>query len=205
MENTSQPLILHHLVKMELEDCSCCKQVPPLGHLPCLKIVKMQGMVNVESIEADFYDFTNVHDQCSTNSSASQVFPQLRELTLREMTSLEKWSKPANLSNHSSSVCPLLQKFQVDQCPKLKCLPNVMTTSHRLRRLEVAMCDSLDSLLEGVGGLASLEDLDIRRLPSLSQLSIGCFDSLETLTIGDLSGAPEFDCNGQPAIGFRTS
>ncbi|XP_027166020.1 putative disease resistance protein RGA1 [Coffea eugenioides] len=197
IENTSHPLILHHLVKMELEDCSCCEQVPPLGHLPCLKIVKMQGMVKVKSIGAEFYGFTNVHDQCSTSSSASRVFPQLRELTLREMTSLEEWSEPANLSNHSSSICPLLEKFEVEQCPKLKCLPNVMTTSHRLRRLEVAMCDSLECLPEGVGGLASLEDLDIRGLPSLSQLSIGCFDNLKTLTIGGFSSAPEVDCNGQ--------
>ncbi|XP_027155646.1 putative disease resistance protein RGA3 [Coffea eugenioides] len=187
MENTSQPLILHHLVRMELEDCSCCEQVPPLGHLPCLKIVKMQGMVNVKSIGAEFYGFTNVHDQCSTSSSASRVFPQLRELTLWEMTSLEEWS------NHSSSVCPLLEKFEVEQCPKLKCLPNVMTTSHRLRRLEVAMCDSLGCLPEGVGGLESLKDLDIHGLPSLSQLSIGCFDNLKTLTIGGFSDAPDFE------------
>ncbi|CDP11190.1 unnamed protein product [Coffea canephora] len=109
------------------------------------------------------------------------------ELTLREMTSLEEWSEPANLSNHSSSVCPLLEKFEVEQCPKLKCLPNVMTTSHRLRRLEVAMCDSLGCLPEGVGGLESLKDLDIRGLPSLSQLSIGHCRNLTSLTIGGIS------------------
>ncbi|CDP11187.1 unnamed protein product [Coffea canephora] len=88
---------------------------------------------------------------------------RVAELTLREMTSLEKWSEPANLSNHSSSVCPLLQKFEVEQCPKLKCLPNVMTTSHRLRRLGVAMCDTSEKMQQ----LKHLDELDICYCPLL--------------------------------------
>ncbi|XP_027119417.1 disease resistance protein RGA2-like [Coffea arabica] len=191
MQNTSEPVILHHLVKMELEDCSYCEQFPPLGHLPSLKVVKIRGMVNVKSIGAEFYGLTDGDGQSSSSGSpltARTVFPKLRELTLRELTSLEEWSEPVSLSNHSSTVCPLLEKFEVEQCPKLERLPNVITSSHEhLRRLEVAWCDSLDGLPEGVVGLKSLEDLEIRGLPSLSKLSIGHCRNLTSLTIGGIS------------------
>ncbi|KAL3507292.1 hypothetical protein ACH5RR_032674 [Cinchona calisaya] len=122
MVSMSGPLILRHLVKMELENCSRCEQVPPLGHLPYLKIVKILGMVNVKRIGAEFYGLKNLDDQSSCSTSAwavPTVFPALRELTLREMTCLEKWFKPLNPSNQSLSVCPLLEKFEVEQCPKL--------------------------------------------------------------------------------------
>ncbi|XP_027166006.1 disease resistance protein RGA2-like [Coffea eugenioides] len=193
MQNTSV------LVKMELEDCSYCEQLPPLGHLPSLKVVKISGMVNVKSIGAEFYGLTNVDGQSSSSSSpltARTVFPKLRELTLRELTSLVEWSEPVTLSNHSSTVCPLLEKFEVEQCPKLKRLPNVITSSHEhLRRLEAAWCDSLDCLPEGVVGLKSLEDLEIRGLPCLSKLSIGHCRNLASLTIGGIS---DVDDNTQP-------
>ncbi|XP_071938284.1 disease resistance protein RGA2-like isoform X2 [Coffea arabica] len=188
MQNTSEPPILHHLEKIELEDCSYCEQLPPLGHLPFLKVVKISGMVNVKSIGAEFYGLTDVDGQSSSSGSpltARTVFPKLRELTLRELISLVEWSEPVTLSNH---VCPLLEKFEVEQCPKLKRLPNVITSSHEhLRRLEVAWCDSLDCLPEGVVGLKSLEDLEARGLPSLSKLSIGHCRNLTSLTIGGIS------------------
>ncbi|CDP11188.1 unnamed protein product [Coffea canephora] len=159
MQNTSEPLILHHLEKIELEDCSYCEELPPLGHLPFLKVVKISGMVNVKSIGAEFYGLTDVDGPLT----ARTVFPKLRELTLRQLTSLVEWSEPVTRSNHSSTVCPLLEKFEVEQCPKLKRLPNVITSSREhLRRLEVAWCDSLYCLPEGVVGLKSLEDLEIR-------------------------------------------
>lgn len=35
--------LLHHLVKIELENCNCCEQIPPMGHLRYLKIVRISG------------------------------------------------------------------------------------------------------------------------------------------------------------------
>ncbi|KAL7234639.1 hypothetical protein ACSBR1_018141 [Camellia fascicularis] len=65
--------LLQNLVKIELSECTRCEQVPPLGHLPHLEVIRICS-------EAE-----------TTATAATVVFPALRELLLDDMPNIEEW------------------------------------------------------------------------------------------------------------------
>jgi hypothetical protein len=43
-----------NLIEITLSYCTKCEQVPTLGHLPCLRVLKIKGMNNVKCIGTSF-------------------------------------------------------------------------------------------------------------------------------------------------------
>ncbi|KAI8560882.1 hypothetical protein RHMOL_Rhmol04G0290600 [Rhododendron molle] len=75
---------LHNLVKIELISCRC-EDIPILGHLPNLKVIKMIELDNVECIGPKFYglDERIIGGSCSAVAApAPTVFPALKKLTI---------------------------------------------------------------------------------------------------------------------------
>ena len=59
-------LLFDHLLEILLIYCKKCEKIPTLGHLPCLKILHIEGMDNVRCIGTEFY--SNYNGEGSSNS-----------------------------------------------------------------------------------------------------------------------------------------
>ncbi|KAM7465110.1 hypothetical protein LguiB_012672 [Lonicera macranthoides] len=131
----SQPSsVLRNLVKIRMCNCNGCERIPPLGHLQYLKVVKIIGMGNVKVIGAEFY---GKHAAGGARVAEVTLFPALRELTLKQMPSLEKWSEAVQQSS-SMSVFPCLEKLKIRMCSSLKTVPNHLPS---LRELIISGCN----------------------------------------------------------------
>ncbi|KAM7465442.1 hypothetical protein LguiB_013004 [Lonicera macranthoides] len=181
----SQPSsVPSNLVKIRLSNCNECKRIPPLGHLQYLKVVKIIGMGNVKVIGAQFY---GKHAAGGRGAAGLMMFPALRELTLKQMPSLEKWSE-AMQQSISMSLFPCLENLKISMCSSLKTVPSHFPS---LKDLSISGCPNLSCLPNNLEALVKLhlEDCnnltDIPCLPSISEVSIsGCpkLIGLSTLT-----------------------
>ncbi|CAL5348108.1 unnamed protein product [Camellia sinensis] len=193
--------LLQNLVKIEISECTRCEQVPPLGNLPHLEVIRMFGLRNLKRIGPEFYGCHSVvnhdHDNhgfisgsCSgtaTTATATKapiiVFPALRELYLDDMPDIEEWSglRVSSSSSDTIIIFPLLEWLFIRNCPELTKIPSHLLSSQELiiGQTEVLLVD----LLEKSGKiltkltLCNLEELcylpnNFQNLVSLGDLTI---------------------------------
>ena len=144
------------LIDITLRLCSECEQVPPLGHLPCLRVLKIQGMNSVTSIGTQFYgdgDHRNV------------FFPSLRRLELEEMTKLEEWKEAEEMTTESK-VFPCLKELTIAECYKLVSAPSHFPS---LEKLQISKIRSspFKNITSKLTTLRSLNIYDISELDFL--------------------------------------
>ncbi|XP_014492654.1 putative disease resistance RPP13-like protein 1 [Vigna radiata var. radiata] len=119
--------LLPNLVNLVLEGCESCPRLPPLGLLPFLKDLRMEGLDAIVNIDADFHG----------NNSFS--FKSLQTLSFSDMRQWEKWECQA-----VTGAFPCLQLFSIKNCPKLKGhLPKFVA----LESLHVFNCKQLEALI----------------------------------------------------------
>ncbi|RHN40166.1 putative leucine-rich repeat domain, L domain-containing protein [Medicago truncatula] len=108
MRNTS---FLKSLVCIILYDCKNCKQLSPLGKLPCLTTLFLSGMRNLKYIEDDLYE-----------PASEKAFASLKKLTLRNLPNLERV-----LEVEGVEMLPQLSFLSIECVPKLalSSLPSV--------------------------------------------------------------------------------
>ncbi|THG05830.1 hypothetical protein TEA_009007 [Camellia sinensis var. sinensis] len=139
--------LLQNLVEIELSECTICEQVPPLGHLPHLEVIRMSGLRNLKRIGPEFYGCHSVvnHDHdyhandgiifgsCSgaeTTATAAKaptvVFPALRDFHLEDMSNIEEWCGLGVSSSSSDTTMffPLLEFVHIRGCPNLTTIPS---------------------------------------------------------------------------------
>ncbi|GMP78840.1 hypothetical protein CsSME_00034629 [Camellia sinensis var. sinensis] len=133
--------LLQNLVEIELSECTICEQVPPLGHLPHLEVIRMSGLRNLKRIGPEFYGCDSVvnHDHdiifgsCSgaeTTATATKapivVFPALRKLYIADMPNIEEWCGlgVSSLSSDTTVFFPLLEFVHIRGCPNLTTIPS---------------------------------------------------------------------------------
>ncbi|KAM5551919.1 putative disease resistance RPP13-like protein 1 [Rosa sericea] len=121
----------HHsfsdMTSVKLENCKNCRFLPPLGQLPFLKNLQIQGLVNVESVGAEFYG------ECSL------PFPVLECMTFQDMQNWKEWLPCKR--DEEIRVFPCMEKLSILGCPKLKdWLPKSMDS---LSELYIAACEEL--------------------------------------------------------------
>ncbi|KAM7464889.1 hypothetical protein LguiB_012451 [Lonicera macranthoides] len=181
----SQPSsVLSNLVKIRLCNCNGCEQIPPLGHLQYLKVVKIIGMGNVKVIGAEFY---GKHAAGGAGAAEVTMFPALRELTLKQMPSLEKWSEAVQQSN-SMSVFPCLEKLKIKMCSSLKTMPSHLPS---LRELIISGCTGFSYF--PINLKASIFDLSISGCPNLSCLP-NKLEALVKLHLEDCNNLTDIPC-----------
>ncbi|XP_058079932.1 putative disease resistance protein RGA4 [Magnolia sinica] len=182
---------LPNLIEVSVINCRRCKQLPPLGHLPFLKVLVIQGMDAVKSIGNHFYGGNDV----------TESFPSLKQLTIQDMPNLEEWS------GSNGRVLPCLNQLTVWECPKLTtrpCLPSLkellLRNGNEMLLGSVANLSSLSSLkVEGFKELRSLPE--IWECPKLESLSIHRCDKLAMLreelqNLTSLKNLYIYGCNG---------
>jgi len=161
---------LPNLVSLVLNACGSCERLPPLGLLPFLKDLSIDGLDGIMSIDADFY---------GSNSSS---FKSLQYLGFSNMGQWKKWECKAG-------VFPNLQTLYLYRCPKLKgVLPEQLVPLKEIRvidcqQLEASAPKALDLTAEDCGKLhldwATMKSLTLKA----SLLEIAWSDTVEYLYI----------------------
>ncbi|KAG8646233.1 putative disease resistance protein At3g14460 [Manihot esculenta] len=166
-----------NMVDVELHCCQNVIRLPPLGGLPKLRKLCIEGMGAVKEVGVEFY---------GDNSSSVQPFPSLERLEIKNMLELEQWVCSDGLCEEADGKFPNLCELTIINCPKLvgklpSCLPSI-------KKLNIEECQMM--ILESVPQLTSLTTLRLRRisgLESLSEVVTRALVALEDLEIVDCS------------------
>ncbi|KAJ0860854.1 putative P-loop containing nucleoside triphosphate hydrolase, leucine-rich repeat domain superfamily [Helianthus annuus] len=142
-------LCFHHLVHVSIRGCRKCTYLPPLGQLPYLKEIFIQGMDEVKVISSEL------------TGTSVVAFPSLEILEFKDMCEWEVWSTNSDVSG---LVFPCLRELHIQNCPKL--INVSLQALPLLRVLEICGC--------GDGVLRSL----VQAAPSVTKLNIMCISGL---------------------------
>ncbi|KAL7234859.1 hypothetical protein ACSBR1_018344 [Camellia fascicularis] len=154
---------------MRLKGSKCCTSLPPLGQLPLLKDLSIEGMSAIKCLGCEFYG-----QQCG-----AKPFPSLERLSFEFMPEWEDWS-----AFETEGVQPFrhLSELSIINCPKLVGrLPNDLPCLNSLK------IDGCSQLLIDVSSLVqpSLASLSMNNvvLPSLPAL----LGTKNTIELGSLT------------------
>ncbi|XXG52523.1 hypothetical protein AAC387_Pa03g0832 [Persea americana] len=148
---------LTELVEIKLSGCWRCSHLPPLGELPFLKVLEIDGLKNVECIGNEFY-----------GNEVSGGFPSLEELEICDMEKLKTWS---GLEWKGGRVFPSLVELKIWSCPMLSTLeffPDIkdlnvdqgmMQSLKKLKLMNISFCGQLQFFLMGPHNLTSFESM----------------------------------------------
>ncbi|XXG52500.1 hypothetical protein AAC387_Pa03g0817 [Persea americana] len=204
MDNT-----LTELVEITLSGCWRCSHLPPLGELPFLKVLTIDGLKNVECIGNEFY-----------GNEVSGGFPSLEKLDIENMDKLKTWS---GLEWKGKRVFPSLKNLYIKYCPMLTTLeffPDIggfnvdqgmiiagsnefahvaheLSFLTSLEQLLLDGCHGLKSLPKGIGNLTSLRGLSIHNCPKMASLP------RELQRLSALKGLSIFGCH--PSLKIRST
>ncbi|KAG5067742.1 hypothetical protein AAZX31_01G012800 [Glycine max] len=167
------------LVKFSLNDCPKCVFIPPLDHLPLLRVLELRRLDSLEFISAD-----------AEGSSSSTFFPSLKELTISDCPNLKSWwETPKREDDRPFFNC--ISKLHVQCCPNLHCMPLYPFLDEEL----VLVDSSVRSMRDTVHAKTSSEDfIPLSKLKSMLIARITetppprwlkSFISLENLQIRD--------------------
>ncbi|XP_052135522.1 putative disease resistance protein RGA3 [Oryza glaberrima] len=148
---------LAYVKSLHLFKCKFCMHLPPVGQLPNLKYLKIEGAAAVTIIGPEFAG------RRVSNLGRTVAFPKLEELLIRDMPNWEEWF----FIDEATSTA----KERVDDgdsaMPKEKTLPPRMQILSRLRRLELSGCPKLKALPRQLAQINSLKEIELRWVSSL--------------------------------------
>ncbi|CAK9183587.1 unnamed protein product [Ilex paraguariensis] len=141
--------------QISLKGCTKCASLPPLGQLPLLKELHIQGMHAVKNVGAEFY---------GDGGSLETRFPSLETLSFEDMPEWEGWCSCIGVEFVGHFPC--LRQLTMSKCPKLVSVSVLRLPS--LCKLKIERCREvvLKSLIE----LTSLRQLFIKDISGLTHL-----------------------------------
>ncbi|XP_061988528.1 putative disease resistance protein RGA3 [Rosa rugosa] len=144
---------LQNLTELNIINCRRCESLPPLGQLPVLKILNIQGMDSVVRIGVEF------------SGEGDRPFSSLKELSLIDFPELRTWSSMGSASKSDVFTC--LERLIITNCPSLTTMPWFPC----LRDLKLRKCVQLDQMVvRSVSELTTLSTLVIDSFPLMSFL-----------------------------------
>ncbi|KAG5234418.1 disease resistance protein [Salix suchowensis] len=136
------------LQELELYDCGNLEVLPPLGRLPNLEFLKLQG-VGMRRLDAGFLgENANINEGEIARVTA---FPKLKTLMIWNLFKLEEWDGierrvgEEDATTTSIFIMPQLQKLTILECPLLRALPDYVLAAS-LQELELYDCGNLEVL-----------------------------------------------------------
>uniref|UniRef100_A0A7N0ZZ96 NB-ARC domain-containing protein n=1 Tax=Kalanchoe fedtschenkoi TaxID=63787 RepID=A0A7N0ZZ96_KALFE len=138
-----------------ISNCFILETLPPLGNLPALKSLTIDGSNCIQSLGEEFY------------GGSSMPFPALERFEIRDMYVLKTWSLPGR----NRRGFPSLKELKIQSCPELMTFPICFPS---LIGLEIDGCCKLLGL-EMCGG-ASLGSLPALKNLTMEELSLESFN-----------------------------
>ncbi|XP_057248431.1 putative disease resistance RPP13-like protein 1 [Beta vulgaris subsp. vulgaris] len=166
-----------NMVHIKLVNCTRCERLPPLGQLPLLTDLKVEGMEGIKQVGEEFY---------GAPDRSSVPFKALKRLLFREMKNWEKWVHSAVDNNRAF---PCLEDLLVEYCESLQGdLPPHMPS---LKILKIVSCKDLSISLPS---LPLLEELKVHRCRVLSTSADASFCSKMMIlsSISEIVGFPRY-------------
>nr|XP_023920262.1 putative disease resistance protein At3g14460 [Quercus suber] len=155
------------MVSLKLDDCKYCSSLPPLGQLPSLKELSIEGLNRVSCVDSKF----NGDGSCATN----KPFKSLEKLTFRGMPKWKEWF--IFEGEDEGGVFPTLQELRIILCPMLTgYLPSLLPS---LSVIEIRDCPQLVASLPSPSTLNELALTNCDKVV-LKELS----PKLQSLTVG---------------------
>ncbi|KAM5554561.1 hypothetical protein ABKV19_022783 [Rosa sericea] len=133
------------LVSLELVNCENCVSLPPLGQLPSLRELHIDGLHGVVSIGSEFY-----YGDGNTTNCVNKPFRSLVQLKVESCRNLT--------GRLASDSLPSLESLTVWNCPEFECFPKDGFPS-KLKSLGIWDCKNLN---KGLRTLTSLERLTLK-------------------------------------------
>ncbi|XP_073302421.1 disease resistance protein RGA2-like [Primulina huaijiensis] len=146
---------LSNMRELSLQDCLNCTNLPPLGRLPSLVILYIEGMQNLKFIGPEFLGLP-VDGNSTFNGGArlqGTSFPKLKKLKISNMKSWEEWDILNGGSfDENVKVMPCLKFLKLDHCGNLKTLPqHLLPDVTLLLKLRIKNCTLLKEQIEKNG------------------------------------------------------
>ncbi|KAM4072704.1 hypothetical protein ACB094_11G159000 [Castanea mollissima] len=162
-----------NMVSLKLANCKNCSSLPPLGQLPALKELSIEGLKGVSCVDSKFYG----DGSCATN----KPFKSLEKLTFGRMLEWKEWFTFEG--EDEGRVFPTLRELRIIECPKLTGnLPSLLPS---LSVIEIRDCPELVASLPSPSALQELTLTDCDKVvlkelsPKLQSLAVGgCHASL---------------------------
>ncbi|XP_057248430.1 putative disease resistance RPP13-like protein 1 [Beta vulgaris subsp. vulgaris] len=167
---------LKNMVDIKLVNCTRCERLPPLGNLPLLTYLKVEGMEGIKQVGEEFYGAP----------SSSVPFKALRGLSFMKIKNWEKWTHSPVDNNRAF---PCLEHLLVKDCESLQGdLPPHMPS---LKMLKIETCKDLSISLPS---LPLLEELKVDRCRVLSTSAdvIFCSKMMNLSYISEIVGFPGY-------------
>jgi hypothetical protein len=161
---------LSSVIYLKLIYCNSCVHLPPIGQLPNLRFLRIDGAAAVTKIGPEFLGCRGANPR---STDAVVAFPKLESLVIAEMPNWEGWSfveeedtEAAAATEGGEDGSAEIQKGE-GPSPRLQLLP-------RLKSLQLLRCPKLRALPRQLGEEAtSLEELQLR--------GAGCLKVVEDL------------------------
>lgn len=161
------------LHEINLIGCERCTSLPPLGKLHMLKVLSIQDMLKLESLDVGF---------SRGEHSSGSIFLSLEKLTFDGMPEWNEWCCFDRSGKEVSPQFPRLRELTFRKCPKLIRIPKLQLPTLCILKLE----DCPVNLLDNFTSLTSLTTLTINSMKELTCLSkeyMQFFGALEYLEI----------------------
>ncbi|GFP91691.1 putative disease resistance protein rga4 [Phtheirospermum japonicum] len=128
---------LTNLHKLFVQDCKNCTTLPPLGKLPSLVTLHLEGLNSIKSLGPDFFG--------KNGSGALSAFPKLKKLKISKMENWEEWDLIIG-KDEDSEIMPSLKCLKILHCGKLKALPAFLFRKTTIQKLRIHNCTILQQL-----------------------------------------------------------
>lgn len=172
---------LNSLTVVKLDSCKC-QQLPVLGQLPLLRILKLKQLTLLEIIDSEFYlneqDIAIYHSHNIASTATGfqgpkiLLFPSLRVLEICNLLRLKTWNPPP-MELEAFTFCNL-EDLQVVSCSALNMIPALNFQSLKCLHIDHLSGTKPLDVIKYTTGLTSLEVCSLTELISLPQEISNC-------------------------------
>ncbi|KAJ0860259.1 putative P-loop containing nucleoside triphosphate hydrolase, leucine-rich repeat domain superfamily [Helianthus annuus] len=187
-----------HLTHVSISGCKRCTSIPPLGQLPSLKELLIEGLHGVEVVGFELFgagcafpslENLSFSDMCGWKKWSGAVFPRLQKLEIKGLNDVV-WG---GVIEYLGAV----EELSIERCNEIRYLVKANAAASKilvkLRTLEVWYCDNLVSIGEKEevedncrsNLLTSLRILKVYNCKNMECCS--CPDGIEELSVWDCS------------------